>query len=146
MSYFYRKEVLISIHLNDECIADAIVKGLVGEKSNAISSINTGVGNSGHYNNWVRRLQEECNRQGFSNQVVDGITGLNTLAGCPTLKYGARGEIIRLIQGRLVELGYNTNDVDGIFGNGTLSAIKKLQEDKKLFNFGVVGKNTWMFI
>ena len=38
---------------------------------------------------WVRRLQEECNKQGFSNQTVDGIPGPATLAGCPVLKKGA---------------------------------------------------------
>ena len=27
---------------------------------------------------WIKRLQQECNKQGFSNQAVDGIPGKNT--------------------------------------------------------------------
>lgn len=124
---------------NAEDIANAIVKGLVGETSN----VSEQQSNSKVSSDWVRRLQEECNRRGFSNQVVDGIPGSNTLAGCPTLKYGARGEITRLLQERLVELGYDTNGVDGVFGDGTRSGIKEFQLEKGLVNDGIVGENTW---
>ena len=92
---------------------------------------------------WIRRLQEECNKQGFSNQVVDGIAGLNTLKGCPTLKYGSRGNITKLLQEKLVSLGYNTNGIDGIFGNGTKNAVIKYQKSKGLSADGIVGRNTW---
>ena len=128
---------------NAEDIANAIVKGLVGETSNNTANATVQQGNSGVSSDWVRRLQEECNRQGFSNQVVDGIPGPNTLAGCPTLKYGARGEITRLLQERLVELGYDTNGIDGIFGKITLVAIKKFQNENRLDDNGVVGGDTW---
>lgn len=47
---------------------------------------------------WVRELQHECNNQGFSKQSVDGISGPATLAGCPTLKKGASGNITKLLQ------------------------------------------------
>lgn len=94
-------------------------------------------------NDWVRRLQAECNKQGFSNQVVDGIAGPNTLNGCPTLKYGSRGNITKLLQEKLVSLGYNTNGVDGIFGSGTKNAVIKYQKSKGLSADGIVGQNTW---
>ena len=93
--------------------------------------------------NWVRRLQEECNKQGFSNQKVDGIPGPVTLAGCPTLKKGVQGNITKLLQERLVKIGYNTNGVDGIFGNGTYSAIREFQKTRGLSIDGIVGQNTW---
>ena len=128
---------------NAEDIANAIVKGLVGQTSNSTAKIKGNESNSKPSSDWVRRLQEECNRQGFSNQVVDGISGPNTLAGCPTLKYGSRGEITKLLQERLVELGYDTNGVDGIFARGTLNAVKSFQRDKSLDCDGVVGINTW---
>lgn len=128
---------------NAEDRANAIVKGLVGEASNNTVNVTVQQGNSGASNDWVRRLQEECNRQGFSNQVVDGIPGPNTLAGCPTLRYGARGEITKLLQERLVELGYDTNGIDGIFGSSTVSSISKYQKDNSLSCDGVVGINTW---
>lgn len=92
---------------------------------------------------WVRRLQEECNRQGFSNQKVDGYAGVNTLTGCPTLRKGTSGNITKLLQEKLVKLGYNTNGIDAIFGSGTYNAVVQFQKDKGLIADGVVGQNTW---
>lgn len=92
---------------------------------------------------WVRRLQEECNKQGFSNQTVDGIPGPATLAGCPVLKKGAQGNITKLLQEKLVKLGYNTNGVDGIFGSGTHTAVREFQKTRGLSIDGIVGQNTW---
>lgn len=93
--------------------------------------------------NWISRLQEECNKQEFSNQKVDGIAGSNTLKGCPTLRKGASGNITKILQERLVNLGYSTNGIDGIFGTGTHNAVKKYQAAKKINADGVVGQNTW---
>lgn len=88
-------------------------------------------------NNWIARLQEECNKQGFSSQVVDGIAGKNTLAGCPTLRKGASGNITKLLQEKL--------DVtaDGIFGLNTKAAVIGFQNAHKLVADGIVGQNTW---
>ena len=92
---------------------------------------------------WVRRLQQECNNQGFSKQKVDGIAGPATLAGCPTLKKGVQGNITKLLQEKLVKLGYSTNGVDGIFGSGTHSAVREFQKTRGLSIDGIVGQNTW---
>ena len=92
---------------------------------------------------WVRRLQQECNNQGFSKQKVDGIAGPATLAGCPTLKKGVQGNITKLLQERLIKIGYNTNGVDGIFGSGTHSAVREFQKIRGLSIDGIVGQNTW---
>ena len=92
---------------------------------------------------WIKRLQQECNNQGFSNQIVDGITGSNTLNGCPTLRKGATGNITKLLQEKLVSLGYNTNGVDGIFGSGTENGVRLYQKSNGLVADGIVGKNTW---
>lgn len=97
-------------------------------------------------NDWVRRLQKECNAQGFSKQVIDGIPGKNTLAGCPTCRKGARGNITRLIQERLNSLGYNCGSIDGIFGSGTENAVKTLQKVHGLIIDGIVGQNTWRIL
>lgn len=95
--------------------------------------------------NWIARLQTECNIQGFSNQKVDGIAGSNTLAGCPTLKKGSRGTITKIMQQRLIDLGYScgTYGADGINGASTQEAIKRFQRDKGLTVDGIVGRNTW---
>lgn len=97
--------------------------------------------NSG--DDWIARLQKECNAQGFSNQKVDGIAGVNTLNGCPTLRQGASGNITKLLQEKLVSLGYNTNGVEGIYGSGTVRAVKEYQASKSLSQDGVCGQNTW---
>ena len=94
---------------------------------------------------WVRELQQECNKQGYSKQKVDGIGGPATLAGCPTVRKGAKGNITKLIQKRLLSLGYKLPKwgADGGFGNETVDAVKAFQADKGLSVDGVVGQNTW---
>lgn len=92
---------------------------------------------------WVRELQHECNKQGFSNQKVDGIAGPATLAGCPKLRKGASGNITKLLQEKLVKLGYNTNGVDGIFGSGTYTAVREFQKTRGITADGIVGQDTW---
>lgn len=91
---------------------------------------------------WIRRLQSECNKQGFSNQVVDGFAGPATLRGCPMIRQGASGAITRLLQERLVSLNYSTNGVDGIFGTGTKAAVVRFQLNKGLSADGIVGQGT----
>ena len=88
-------------------------------------------------NDWIRRLQSECNNQKFSNQKVDGIAGPKTLAGCPTLKKGSRGNITRLLQEKLGVA------VDGIFGQKTKSAVIAFQKAHGLKEDGIVGQKTW---
>lgn len=93
--------------------------------------------------NWIRRLQAECNAQGFSNQRVDGIPGKNTLAGCPELGRSSKGKITALVQEYLKALGYYRGKVDGINGKLTQEAIKGFQSDHNLLVDGIVGQNTW---
>lgn len=122
-----------------------IIDGIDGATDNVIVNETpaNNTNNTVKGDDWVRRLQEECNKQGFSNQKVDGIPGPVTLVGCPVLKKGAQGNITKLLQERLVTLGYNTNGVDGIFGNGTKNAVIAFQKSKGLSADGIVGANTW---
>ena len=92
---------------------------------------------SKNYHSWIARLQEECNKQGFSNQKVDGISGPNTLNGSPMVRRGARGNITKLIQEKL---GISA---DGIFGANTEVAVKNYQRTNGLSVDGIVGRNTW---
>lgn len=94
---------------------------------------------------WIRDLQAECNKQGFSNQKVDGIAGPVTLAGCPTLRKGAKGNITKIMQRRLIALGYSVGKygADSSFGSGTLSGVKAFQKAMGLTPDGIVGRNTW---
>lgn len=94
---------------------------------------------------WVRELQQECNRQGYSNQTVDGKPGKNTLAGCPTVRKNASGNITKLLQERLISLGYSCGDsgADGKFGSGTEKAVEAYQRANNLMADGIVGQDTW---
>lgn len=95
--------------------------------------------------NWIVRLQKECNAQGFSHQTVDGIPGKNTLAGCPTLKQGASGNITKLLQEKLISLGFSCGSAgaDGKFGAGTKTAVIAFQKKHGLSRDGIVGVQTW---
>lgn len=94
---------------------------------------------------WVGELQAECNAQGFSNQKVDKVPGPVTLAGCPTLRKGARGNITKLMQRRLMTLGFSVGSAgcDGIFGDETWKAVRAFQRARGLADDAVVGQETW---
>jgi hypothetical protein len=98
-----------------------------------------------HFDSWVAELQKECNRQGYSKQAVDGEAGPATLAGCPTVRKGAKGNITKLLQRRLIALGFacGRSGADGDFGTGTRNAVIAFQRAKGLTADGIVGQNTW---
>lgn len=94
----------------------------------------------------IKDLQTSCNKQGYSDQKVDGIAGKNTLAGCPTLRLGASGEITKCMQQLLKYVhGYDLGKYgcDGDFGNATKAVVKKFQKTNNLISDGIVGKKTW---
>lgn len=123
--------------LEGHIVSDPVVDTNTSSTSQTQSTVTT----TG--DDWVRRLQQECNAQGFSNQKVDGVAGVNTLNGCPTLRQGARGNITKLLQERLVSLGYSTNGIDGIYGSGTANAVYSYQKNKGLVADKICGQNTW---
>ena len=57
-------------------------------------------------------------------------------------KYGSRGEEVRTIQTKLKRWGYYSGNVEGIFGRGTLAAVKKFKQKNGLKVDGIAGKNT----
>lgn len=58
-----------------------------------------------------------------------------------TVKKGDKGTTVRWVQDKLKKAGYKVS-VDGVFGAGTLSAVKKLQRNNRLIVDGKVGVNT----
>lgn len=111
---------------NSEAMASSIVKGLTGQTYNAVlNPIQQ------QTDNWVGRLQTECQKQGFN--------------GYPQVKKGARGNITKLIQERLNSVGFNIS-TDGIFGENTKNAVKVFQKNRGLSQDGIVGPNTWKYL
>lgn len=143
-----QNDVNIFNKVGAETIANSIVEGLLNVKVDNTSKNNDNkMSNPVIINNekdqWVSRLQQECNKQGFSNQIVDGIAGPITLAGCPIVKIGAQGEITRLLQEKMNILGFSAGNEDGVFGKLTKAAIMKYQNSRGLYVDGIVGEKTW---
>ena len=59
------------------------------------------------------------------------------------LKQGSQGNEVKEVQRRLKEWGYYTGSVDGIYGQGTLAAVKAFQKKNGLTADGIVGKATY---
>ena len=118
-------DVVLYKELGHDLIGKTIAQAITNNNI-TISNVKPIVNNN---DNWVKRLQEECNKQGFNSY--------------PTLRKGARGNITKLLQEKLVSLGYNTNGVDGIFGAGTEKVVISFQKSNGLVDDGIVGKNTW---
>ena len=60
-----------------------------------------------------------------------------------TLRSGDTGEDVRLLQQRLIDLGYLKSKADGIFGSGTVTAVKAFQKANGLTADGVAGSATY---
>ena len=119
------EDVALYKKLGNDLIGKTIAESITN-KNISISTVKPTINNT---DKWINRLQEECNKQGFNNY--------------PTLRKGARGNITKLLQEKLVSLGYNTNGIDGIFGSGTEKAITSFQKSNGLVVDGIVGQNTW---
>ena len=63
----------------------------------------------------------------------------------PTLRKGASGEYVTLMQTKLIQRGYDLSPygADGKFGTKTYNALKQFQRDNGLGVDGICGKNTW---
>ena len=90
----------------------------------------------------VKALQTELNRQCSARLDVDGIFGTKTKAAVCNLRKGFEGNLTKTLQGLLICNGYDTNGFDGIFGNGTESAVEAYQRNNDLSADGIAGKDT----
>ena len=91
----------------------------------------------------VLRFQKE------NSLTQDGLVGKNTwktlltLSPYPLLKINYRGAYVKFLQQLLESNLYPVGDIDGIFGNKTLTAVKNFQKNNNLVVDGIVGNNTW---
>jgi len=65
-----------------------------------------------------------------------------TTATDNTLRSGSKGSEVKELQQRLKELGYYTGSVDGVYGSGTIKAVRAFQERNRLTVDGVAGPST----
>lgn len=64
-----------------------------------------------------------------------------------TLKLNARGNQVKKVQERLIELGYLKDNADGVYGGKTRNAVMAFQKNNGLKADGAAGKETqlWLF-
>lgn len=67
----------------------------------------------------------------FENNMILGLS-----------KYGSRGSEVTQIQTKLKRWGYYKGNVDGIYGSGTLAAVKSFQKKNGLAVDGIAGTKT----
>lgn len=77
--------------------------------------------------------------------TLSALSGSESTSGESTsgaLKKGDSGESVRVLQQKLIDLGYLTGKADGQFGSGTESALKAFQRAQGLSADGVAGSAT----
>ena len=97
-------------------------------------------------------IQRFLNTNYNANLKVDGIAGDKTRTATEnaienvksnTIKLKAKGNPVYVLQAALYCLGYNPNGFDGVYGDGTKTAVEKFQKTKDLKTDGITGINTW---
>jgi peptidoglycan hydrolase-like protein with peptidoglycan-binding domain len=104
------------------------VNDTYGDNPNYTPVTEDGITGGGTVDALITALQIEI---GISSP--DGVFGPATLTACPTLSSSnaPRNEVY-ILQGALYCKGYNPNGLDGGYGNGVTTAIKKFQSDAGL--------------
>ncbi|MBD1862900.1 MULTISPECIES: peptidoglycan-binding protein [Trichocoleus] len=76
--------------------------------------------------------------------IAIGLAILSTTsdAMAAVIKRGSSGSLVGTIQSALVNRGYNTGGVDGVFGPATESAVIRFQQQQGLSADGIVGAAT----
>jgi peptidoglycan hydrolase-like protein with peptidoglycan-binding domain len=94
----------------------------------------------------VRQYQSDRSHDAIDPLGVDGIIGPKTWARLdpPTIKRGAKGDAVKLLQFLLGEHGFPVT-IDGDFGANTERALKDFQEFwGSLTVDGIAGPLTWI--
>ena len=91
----------------------------------------------------VMALQTVLNRDYDADLEVDGIYGRLTRKAVVNLERGAYGDYVKVLQGFLICMGYDTGGFDGIFGYMTYSSVLTFQTVRGLIVDGIAGKATF---
>lgn len=76
------------------------------------------------------------------------LTSVSVFAapGDESIKFGMRGDNVQMLQKLLSEKGFYVGEIDGVFGNLTLKAIKDFQSSSGLTVDGVADKDTLLYL
>ena len=85
--------------------------------------------------------------QQATGAAVDGIAGYETISKTKTLSksYNKRHALVEIVQKRLIALGYNPGEPDGVFGEKTAYAVARYQSDNGCVADGILSAKgkTW---
>ena len=91
----------------------------------------------------VMGLQTELNRQFNAGLTVDGVFGSRTRSAVRSIRLGARGNEVFILQAALYARGHNPGSLDGVFGINTDTAVRNFQRSRGLTADGIAGPNTF---
>lgn len=144
-SFVDSEEDMNRYNVND--FANAIIKAITGQATSANQPVILPV-----INQAVESVQKLCNRLGVKDEsgnalIVDGISGTHTknaVSKLPFVKKGSKGEFVKWVQQRLIDLGVSCGScgADSSFGYCTLAAVQNFQTKRGLNPDGVVGPLT----
>lgn len=80
-------------------------------------------------------------RYSDAGQIVTPTTTVN-VKNKPTLRYGDKGDWVKVAQARLFVNGHHI-EVDGVFGANTKNAVIAFQASYGLTKDGIIGPKTW---
>lgn len=121
-----------------------------GSKGDEVVKIQTKLKEQGYYTGKVDGIFGNGTRsalieyQKANNLAADGIAGDKTLSSLDIAKAStsSQSDQVKAIQTKLKEKGYYNDNVDGILGSKTKSAIKAFQKDNGLVVDGIAGPKT----
>ncbi len=88
------------------------------------------------------------NSNSSSSSGNSSSTSGSTASGVPsnltrTLRKGCTGDDVLTVQKKLKELGYYTSILDGVYGNGSIAAVRAFQQNNGLTADGLAGTRTF---
>lgn len=89
------------------------------------------------------KLEKDYNYIANQNSNTNMITSRPDVSSYPTLKNGANGNYVKILQNWLNDVFKSGLDADGKFGSKTLNAVTSYQKYKGLSVDGICGPKTW---
>ena len=132
-------DVLVCLFVQDSSDSSKMAHVGFGYKGQTIEC-SSGVEFHEKYNKkWTHWAVPKCV---MSEQSSDNNTQVDDPVGLPTLRQGAKGDIVKTMQQMLADAGSNLT-IDGIYGSGTRSAVVAFQKKHGLTADGICGPKTW---
>jgi N-acetylmuramoyl-L-alanine amidase len=148
--------VLIMAPINGAFASESFATLRYGSRGNDVSRLQQALKDKG-YNISVDGIYGKATENAVINFQkayglrIDGIAGKQTQTSLygnspisgSILKVGSRGSDVTKLQQALQNKGYYKGAIDGIYGQGTRTAVSNFQRDCGLVVDGIAGKNTF---